>query len=64
MKLTTIGLLGLLFFVMVSFGACASHQTASTTTTTTNAIGAKRTQVTKDTIPAEGDRKIPVTEQY
>ena len=51
-----------LFALILS--ACATRETASTTATTTTATGAERTQVTRDTIPAEGARKIPVTESY
>ena len=50
--------------VGLGLGSCATHEPASTTTTTTTATGAQRTQVTRDLIPAEGQRKIPVTQGY
>jgi hypothetical protein len=44
--------------------ACATHHDYSTTTDTTTVTGAPRKKVVKDVIPAEGQRKIPVTEDY
>ena len=64
MRPTTIALLDVSLLIAFNLGACASRETETTTTTTTTATGAERTSVTRDIVPAEGDRKIPVTESY
>ena len=53
---------GLLFPIIVTIFliGCASHPKAPDE----NARIQSQTKVTKDQIPAEGQRKIPVTEQY
>ena len=64
MRLTKIALIVALLAVAFPLGACATHDHYSTTTDTTTVTGAPRKKVLKDTIPAEGQRKIEVTEQY
>ncbi|HEY3600412.1 MAG TPA: hypothetical protein VGK72_00480 [Chthoniobacterales bacterium] len=64
MKRTNIAVLGASLMVAVGLGGCVTHDQSRTTRTTTTATGATRTQVVKDVIPAEGGRKIPVTEGY
>jgi len=64
MKATTIAFLGLSLLIAFNLGACASREVETTTTETTSPTGAERTKVTRDTVPAEGDRKIPVTQSY
>jgi hypothetical protein len=64
MRPTTIALLGVCLLIGLNLGACASREIETTTTSTTTETGAQRTEVTRDLAPAEGSRKIPVTEQY
>ena len=64
MRLSKIALVVVLLAVAFGLEACATHDNYSTTTDTTTVTGAPRKKVLKDTIPAEGQRKIEVTEQY
>jgi len=64
MRLTKIALIVTLLAVAFGLEACATHDHYSTTTDTTTVTGAPRKKVVKDAIPAEGQRKIEVTEQY
>jgi hypothetical protein len=65
MRLLKIALLSAFLTVACGLGGCATHDQYETTTTqTTTATGATRKKVVKDIIPAEGERKIPVTESY
>jgi hypothetical protein len=64
MKPTTTAFGALLLLIAFSLGACASREVETTTRSTTTATGAQRTTVTRDLVPAEGNRKIPVTESY
>gem|GEM_PF-4960859 len=64
MRPTTIVLWCASLLIALNLGACASREVETMTTSTTSATGAERTQVTRDTVPAEGTRKIPVTESY
>jgi hypothetical protein len=64
MKRSNIALLVICLMLAFGLGACVTHDQSRTTRTTTTATGATRTQVVKDVIPAEGGRKIPVTEGY
>ena len=64
MRLSKIVLIVVLLAVAFGLEACATHGHYSTTTDTTTVTGASRKKVVKDEIPAEGQRKIEVTEQY
>ena len=64
MRLTKIALIVASLAVAFGLEACATHNHYSTTTDTTTVTGAPRKKVVKDAIPAEGQRKIEVTEQY
>lgn len=64
MILTRIGLFSATLTMALVLGACATRNQFETETTTTSSSPRSGTRVLKDEIPAEGQRKIPVIEQY
>ena len=63
MKRPKINLLAACMIVTLLLGAC-EYQNRYETETAVPASTGERTRVVKDQIPAEGQRKIPVVEQY
>jgi hypothetical protein len=64
MRVIKVNLL-LIFALGSCLGGCATDDRSETTRIeTTTARGMPRQKVVKDIIPAEGQRKIPVTESY
>lgn len=65
MKLTKIALLIFSPTVALVLGACSTGSRLETETTTSSSSSVRsKTRVVKDEIPAEGQRKIPVIEEY
>jgi hypothetical protein len=64
MKLTKIALHTASLTVALVLGSCATRSQLETETTTPSSSLRSSTRVVKDEIPAEGQRKIPVIEQY
>lgn len=63
MNLNKIVFLAVCLAIPLLFGACDPRNRYETETTVAAPTGS-RTRVVKDEIPAEGQRKIPVVEQY
>jgi hypothetical protein len=62
-NLMKIALLTATLMAAFVLGSCTTNQ-LETETTTSSSTPRSSTRVVKDEIPAEGERKIPVIEQY